>query len=99
MVIRNAGGRSSELAAAPGDFVLTRQGELAGVVVAVEKFDFNTKSEARVALFPADFNPSSATVIDLGKKAGSEYYGDFIEKMGKLFPAARELTKKQGARK
>ncbi len=99
MVIRNAGGRSSELAAAPGDFVLTRQGELAGVVVAVEKFDFNTKSEARVSLFPADFNPSSATVIDLGKKAGSEYYGDFIEKMGKLFPAARELTKKQGARK
>ncbi|MEA4861943.1 MAG: hypothetical protein VB042_01405 [Victivallaceae bacterium] len=100
LTIRNNTARgASELRAAPGDFVLTKQGELAGVVVSVVNFNLGMKQEARVALFPDDFTAEKTQAISLEKPQGSEYYADFAAKMGALFPSATELTRAERDKK
>jgi len=100
LTIRNNTARgASELRAAPGDFVLTKQGELAGVVVSVANFNLGMKQEAGVALFPDDFTAAKTQSVSLEKPQGSEYYTDFAAKMGTLFPAAAELTRAERDKK
>ena len=94
LTVRNNTARgASELRAAPGDFVLTKQGELAGVVVSVANFNLGLKQEATVALFPDGFKPADSVAVSLEKPQNSEFYSDFGTKMGLLFPAATELSR------
>ncbi len=99
MFIRNSTSRNSELKANVGDFVLTRQGALAGVVVAVENFDLNSRQEARVVLFPKDFNLEAVTTIPLVKRSSSaEKYDDFMASMKDLFGKVKSLERTQRKR-
>ena len=80
LYVRNSTSRSnSELKAETGDFILTKQGEFVGVVVALENFDLNSKQEARVALFPDNFKLDALTEVPLNKQG--EYFAGFIAGM------------------
>jgi len=97
MFVRNSTNRNnSELKAEVGDFILTKQGELAGVVVNVETFDLNSRQEARVALFPADFTVENSTPVPLVKRSADvELYVDYIENVKQLFSRIKALEKQQ----
>lgn len=98
LYIRNSTSRSnSELKAEEGDFILTKQGEFVGVVVALENFDLNSKQEARVALFPDNFTLDGLTEVPLNKQG--EYFTGFINGLENLFPKAQAANRAQRTRK
>ena len=98
LYVRNSTSRSnSELKAETGDFILTKQGEFVGVVVALENFDLNSKQEARVALFPDNFKLDALTEVPLNKQG--EYFAGFIAGMEELFRKVQLANRVQRVRK
>lgn len=94
LYIRN-GRSSTELKASPGDLVLTREGEFAGVVIAAESPVFSSRENARCMLFTKDFSWDKAmTAIPVVKKGNEKYYSVFAREMGKLYQKVQELDLK-----
>ena len=92
LYIRN-GRSASELKASPGDLILTKEGEFAGVVIAAESPVFSSRENARCMLFSKDFSwDKSMTAIPITKKSGEVYYSVFAREMGKLYQKVLELN-------
>ena len=87
MFIRNAGRANNELNADPGDFIISREGEFAGVVIGYETADNRKVKISKVLLFPDGKAWDKPDVIHIARKQGTAYYEDFAQKM-------REIRKK-----
>ena len=98
LYIRNGARVSSELKADIGDLVLTKQGELAGIVVALENFDFARQQEARCFVFNSLPEISKLPAIPLTKPAGQSMYRDFSDKLNFFLEQARPLDAKKRRR-
>ncbi len=83
LYIRNTRGSGSELRAEPGDFVMTKQGDFVGVVVALEN-SAQGRPEARCFVFPEEFNWSRSDRIVLDKQPGRTYFDDFASSVRKV---------------
>ena len=81
MFIRNAGRANNELRAEPGDFIMSREGEFAGIVVDHDQSDSGRVRGVRVLLFADGKAWQDADAVPLVKKPGSPYYDDFAKKM------------------
>ncbi len=82
LFIRNAGRANNELKAAPGDFIMTAEGEFAGLVVATDTVD--SVRGARAVLFASADIWQAPVVIPLDKMPGEKYYSRFASAMRKL---------------
>ena len=95
LYIRNGARVSSELKADIGDLVLTKQGELVGIVVALENFDFARQQEARCFVFNSLPEIGKLPVVPLTKPAGQQMYRDFSDKLNFFLEQARPLDNKK----
>ena len=91
LYIRNGARVSSELKAEVGDLVLTKQGELAAIVVALENYDFDRQQEARCYVFGALPDIARLPQITLLKQAGSSSYREYCDKLNFWLEQARPL--------
>ncbi len=92
MYIRNSVRNRSELAAEEGDFIISRQGQLVGVVVAVHGYDFGNKEEAQCFIFPDKFNPEDTLALPIVKGEGEKTYSDFVKVLRELQEKASKLS-------
>ena len=91
LYIRN-GRSATELKAVPGDLILTKEGEFAGVVVAAESPVFNRREDARCMLFRSDFAWDKMTVsVPVIKRPGEKFFGEFAQRMRALHEKVQEL--------
>lgn len=92
LYIRNST-RSTDamLKAEPGDFIMSKQGQFVGIVIAVKVSDFRKKSEAKCFVFPDGFKIDQAVKLPLKRRAGEEYYDAFAETVNKLKIEVRRL--------
>lgn len=98
LYIRNGARVSSELKADIGDLVLTKQGELVGVVVALEEYDFGRQVEARCFIFGRLPDPAALPTIELTKPAGQNVYRDFSDKVNFWLDQAKPLDARKRPR-
>ena len=98
LYIRNGARVSSELKAEPGDFVLTKQGELVAVVVAQEEYDFGRQVEARCFTFGRLPDPAALPMIELNRLPGQNVYRDFSDKVNFWLEQAKPLDARKRRR-
>lgn len=67
MYIRNGNRSSNQLAAEPGDFVLNKQGDFIGVVVARRSDALGRNEEAKCFIFPDNFTLQGAGALSTSK--------------------------------
>jgi len=96
LYIRNGARVSSELKAEVGDLVLTKQGELVAVVVALENYDFNRQQEARCFVFSSLPDVRNMSPIKLEKTGG--HYREFCDKLNFWLEQAKPLDAKKRRR-
>ncbi len=78
LYIRNAArGTGSELRAEIGDLVLTKQGQLVGVIVSQENFDLGRRQEARCAVLPTELNWKQMTALPFTPANAEGIYEEF----------------------
>lgn len=78
MYIRNsARSGGTELRAEPGDFVMTRQGELVGVVVSQESFEMGRRQEARCVILPGKVDWNALETIPFGAPDPAGFFTEF----------------------
>ncbi len=92
MYIRNSVRNRSELAAKEGDFVISRQGQFIGMVVAVHSYDFGTREEAQCFIFPGKIDPEDTLALPLGKGEDEEHYSEFVRVLRELQEKASRLN-------
>ncbi len=98
LYIRNGVRSSSELKAEVGDLVLTKQGELVAVVVALEDYDIGRQQEARCFVFTSLPEVDKLPQISLTKSAGQRDYRDFSDKLNFWLEQAKPLDAKKRRR-
>jgi predicted nucleic acid-binding Zn-ribbon protein len=99
LYIRNSTRRSdTQMNAEPGDFVISKQGDYVGVVVAVENFDMNRRQEAKCYVFPDNFKISDSVKISLAKAAGQKYYTSFAKAVENMVSTIKRLDRMQRKR-
>ena len=98
LYIRNGARVSSELKAEIGDLVLTKQGELAAVVVALESYDFERQQEARCYVFDSLPEVGKLSQIDLKKQSGKADYREFSDKLNFWLEQSERLNVKKRRR-
>ncbi len=98
LYIRNGARVSSELKAEVGDLVLTKQGELAAIVVALENYDFDRQQEARCYVFNTLPAVNELSRISLEKQPGQEDYREFSDKLNFWLEQAERLNVKKRRR-
>ena len=91
LYIRNGARVSSELKADIGDLVLTKQGELAGIVVALENFDFGRQQEARCYVFTDLPDTAKLPQIPLNRSGRQQLYQGFSDKLNYFLEQAKPL--------
>ncbi len=85
MIVRNSIRNASELAAEPGDFILSKEGDFIGVIVSVSSSSFGQKQEARCYILPENFIPENTSrKIRILKKEGQNFYEDFVEDLSQV---------------
>ncbi len=84
MFIRNAGRANNELNADPGDFIISREGEFAGVVIGYETADNRKVKISKVLLFADTKAWDNAKIIHIDRKQGTAYYEDFAKNMREI---------------
>ena len=84
MFIRNAGRANNELNADPGDFIISREGEFAGVVIGYDTADNRKVKISKVLLFADTKAWDNAKIIHIDRKQGTAYYEDFAQKMREI---------------
>ncbi len=92
MYIRNSVRNHSELAAGEGDFVISRQGQLVGVVVAVHSYDFGNREEAQCFIFPDTIDLKETLALPIVKPEGKKYYTEFVTVLRELQQKASRLN-------
>lgn len=92
MYIRNSVRSHSELAAGEGDFVISRQGQLVGVVVAVHSYDFGNREEAQCFIFPEKIDLKETVALPIVKPEGEKYYTQFVKVLRELQQKASRLN-------
>lgn len=90
LYIRNLRGDST-LSAEIGDFVISKEGEFVGLVLAVRSYDLGTRYEAQCWLFPEAININDATEISLHKTPADNYFVGFINASKILIDKVNEL--------
>ena len=98
LYIRNGARVSSELKADVGDLVLTKQGELAAIVVALENYDFDRQQEARCYVFNSLPEVKDLPQISLKKLQGQKDYREFSDKLNFWLEQAEQLNVKKRRR-
>ena len=98
LYIRNGARVSSELKAEVGDLVLTKQGELAAIVVALENYDFDRQQEARCYVFNSLPEVKELPQISLKKLQGQKDYREFSDKLNFWLEQAEQLNVKKRRR-
>lgn len=98
LYIRNGARVSSELKAEVGDLVLTKQGELVAIVVALEEYDFGRQQEARCFVFSDLPEVQKLPQISLTKPAGQADFRDFSDKLNFWLEQAVPLDAKKRRR-
>ncbi len=98
LYIRNGARVSSELKADIGDLVLTKQGELAAIVVALEEYDFGRQVEARCFVFGRLPEPGTMPTVELTKPDNQPVYRDFSDKLNFWLDQAKPLDAKKRRR-
>lgn len=78
LLIRNSLRSSSEVPAAVGDFVVSREGQFVGVVVRVSVNSAEGRSEAWCRILPRQTDFSRAVRIPVVRKEGEEWFGSFV---------------------
>lgn len=78
LLIRNSLRSSSEVPAAVGDFVISREGQFVGVIVRVSVHSAEGRSEAWCRLLPAQTDFSRAVRIPVVRKNGEEWFESFV---------------------
>ena len=81
MFIRNAGRANNELRAEPGDIILTKAGEFAGIVVDYDDMDRSRVRGVRALLFADGNDWQDAMQIPVVKAPGEKYYSKFASAM------------------
>lgn len=84
LYIRNSQ-QGSELQTALGDFVLSKEGEFVGIVVAMRSSNLTAKSEAVCWILPEKMEIEKFQQLRLNKKSGSAYFEDFSADFQKVF--------------
>ena len=84
MFIRNAGRANNELAAEPGDFIISREGEFVGLVIGYEDNNRQRVKTSKVLLFADEKAWTDAQIISVVRKSQSAYYEDFARKMQEI---------------
>jgi hypothetical protein len=80
LYIRNSTRRTDgEVKAEAGDFVVTKEGDFVGLIVAVDDFDMGRKQEARCFVFPDDFKLNDVMTIPVTKPDNQLFYQDFMQ--------------------
>ncbi|MCF6175486.1 MAG: hypothetical protein L3J71_06950 [Victivallaceae bacterium] len=92
LYIRNST-RSTDaiLKAEPGDFVISKQGEFIGIVVAVEISNFGKKAEAKCFILPDKVNLDQTIKLPLQRGSGEKYYDLFAAEVDKIKLKVRRL--------
>ncbi|MBR2357036.1 MAG: hypothetical protein IKA65_03300 [Lentisphaeria bacterium] len=98
LYIRNGARVSSELKAEIGDLVLTKQGELAAVVVALENYDFDRQQEARCFVFSQMPDIQMLPQIRVSKSPDQKDYRDFSDKLNFFLEQAAPLNARKRRR-
>ncbi len=98
LYIRNGARVSSELKAEVGDLVLTKQGELAAIVVALENYDFDRQQEARCYVFNTLPEIDKLPQISLQKQSGEQGYREFCDKLNFWLEQSEKLNVKKRRR-
>lgn len=93
LYIRNSLRSSSELSAATGDFVISKEGQFVGVVVSTAANSLNGYEEALCYIFPSAVNLKDAVELPLDRKKGAKYYTGFINALQKLQKTVSELDR------
>lgn len=78
LLIRNSLRSSSEVPAAVGDFVISREGQFVGVVVRVDVNASEGRSEAWCRILPQQTDFSKAVRIPVVRANGEEWFGSFV---------------------
>lgn len=84
LFIRNTARGGSELKAAPGDFIIAREGDFVGIVTAVEEHGFNEYRQARVAVFSDNYDWQNAESVAITRPEGAKYFDAYAGKMRQL---------------
>jgi uncharacterized coiled-coil DUF342 family protein len=80
LYIRNSTRRTdSELKAELGDFIITKEGDFVGLIVAVEDFDMGRKQDAKCFIMPDNFKVSEAYEIPITRQKDQPLYSDFMK--------------------
>ena len=84
LYIRNSK-QGSELQAGLGDFVLSKEGDFVGIVVALKSSNLTAKTEAVCWILPKDIQVEKMPQLRLNKKDSAVYYEDFSKDFQKIF--------------
>ena len=84
MFIRNAGRANNELAAEPGDFILSREGVFVGLVISYEISERQRVKSSKVLLFADEKAWNDAEKIPINRKNKESYYDGFAQKMQEI---------------
>jgi hypothetical protein len=96
LYIRNSTRRTdSELKAELGDFIITKEGDFVGLIVAVEDFDMGRKQEAKCFIMPDDFKVSEAYEIPITKQKDQPLYSDFMKAVDFIIVKVDRLGRSQ----
>ena len=98
LYIRNGARVSSELKAEVGDLILTKQGELVAVVVALENYDFDRQQEARCFVFTQLPDIQILPQIKISKSPDQPDYREFCDKLNFWLEQAEPLNARKRRR-
>ena len=87
LFIRNAGRANNELKAAPGDFILSAEGEFVGLVTVTDEVDH--VRGARAVLFDSGAVWDHPVLVPLDRQPGEKYFSRYASAMRKVRAAVR----------
>lgn len=90
LYIRNLRGDPTQTAE-NGDFVISKEGQFVGLVLAVRSYDLGTRYEAQCWLFPEAMDMKDVTAIPLHKTPADNYFAGFINASKILIDKVNEL--------
>jgi hypothetical protein len=85
----------SELKAELGDFIITKEGDFVGLIVAVEDFDLGRKQDAKCFIMPDNFKVSEAYEIPITRHKDQPLYSDFMKAVDTVITKVDNLGKNQ----
>lgn len=84
LIVRNSLRNSSEVPAEVGDFLMTKEGSFAGIVVRVVPYSAEGRADAWCWIFQPSIDLSKATVVPLNKKPDEKHFVSFASVLSEL---------------